>query len=614
MIYNEKLKHHFKLNNHQSRLGFCSTKAVPRLKELYIGLFRGFFMASQHSPFAKSVTPVIYYEYSPKRHSVRMRSHQHHSKWFTAAISVCGLSLAWWLSQSNASYDEQKIEYQVLGFDSARVAAAAAAPSAVFPTLSDVFFNRMSADISDWLKQAEAASVSATADALATAEPAQSPMPAPQSPQASAPASKDSEARRALQASVSAPAEVADELPEALKIPATTTAEPAPVEAAMITTVAKDKDGWQVLTVEKGDTLSNLFSRYEIRRADLYRLLKLKKHKKTLIRLHPGQEIQVKTNAEGHLLALKRKLNYQEDLLIEAADNDLGFAAKLLERPLNTRVVSKAGVIQHSLFADARNAGISSKKILELTRVFNWDIDFSQDLHKGDHFSLVYESIYSDGEYVKDGALLAAEFVNQGARYQAIRYTDPSGHTAYYTPSGHSLQKAFIRNPVKAGHVTSKFNLSRRHPILNKIRAHKGVDYGAPTGTPIYATGKGKVIFAGRKNGYGNTVILQHWDDYTTLYAHMSGFAKDLKVGQKVKQEQIIGYVGQTGLATGPHLHYEFRIKGAHKNPLTVKLPQAIPIEPEYKKDFLAHSEVLMAKLEQATQVALGKNNAANSM
>jgi len=543
-------------------------------------------MALQRTSFSKSATPIIYYEHSLKQHFFKRHSSQHHSKWFTASISVIGLSLAWWLSQSNASYEEQIPEYQVLGFD----ASSLASPVASFPTLSDVFFNRMGAEISDWIKQANV--LSAQQNQIDTLT--------------------NLEASHALQAdtNTSAPATAAlkalSEETQKIEKPSANAAKTVHSMTVPAETITTDpKTDWQTLTVEKGDTLSNLFSRHEIRRADLYRLLKLKTYKKPLTRLRPGQEILVKTNTEGHLLALKSKLNYQEDLLIETANNDIGFAAKVLQRPIVKRLVSKAAVIEHSLFADARNAGLSSKKILDLTRVFNWDIDFSQDLRKGDHFSVVYEAMYYDDEQVKEGTIVAAEFVNQGISHQAVRYTDPSGHTAYYTPDGHSLQKAFIRNPLKIGRVTSKFNLARRHPILNKIRAHKGVDYGAPTGTPIYATGKGKVIFAGRKNGYGNIVILEHWDKYTTLYAHLSGFAKGLKVGKKVNQEQEIGYVGQTGLATGPHLHYEFRINGEHKDPLTVKLPKAIPIEAKYKQDFLAKTKTLIAKLDQATQVAL---------
>ncbi len=576
MAYDKNIKYHFKLDKDSRRLVFCTTQKNQGLK----GLFRGFFMASQHSSPSKSVTPVVYYEYSLKDHSLHAHhSHRHHSKWFIAGVAVVGLSLAWWLSQSNASYDERKVEYQALGFD----AAAVVSPAATFPTLSDVFFNRMSAEITGWIQHAnQIASASVTAvQAL--------PVPS-----------------KNLQ-------ELSKKPPQALKIePLSATAvAPAAQPSANITTAEnkqdKDKESWLTLTVEKGDTLSNLFSRHEIRRADLYRLLQLTEHKKTLTRLRPGQEIFVQTNSQGQLLTLKKTIDYQTELLIKTADDETGFNAEILQRPVNRHLVSKAGLIEHSLFADARNAGVSSKKILELTRVFNWDIDFSQDLRKGDRFSLVYESLYSDGEHVKDDSILAAEFVNQGHVYQAVRYTDPDGHSAYYTPDGHSLQKAFIRNPLKVGQVTSKFNLQRRHPILNKIRAHKGVDYGAPTGTPIYATGQGRVAFAGYKNGYGNVVILEHWDDYTTLYAHMSGFAKNLKVGQKIVQEQEIGYVGQTGLATGPHLHYEFRINDEHQDPLTVKLPRAVPVAAEYKDDFLAKTQLLMAKLEQATQVALAE-------
>ncbi len=570
MTYNNEARHYFKLKNGIIKSCPHTISYTQGLK----GLFRGFFMGhkARRSSFS---TPVIYYDHSAQHQALKLvHPHQHHSRWFTAGISIVGLSLAWWLSQSNASYDDTKVpEYRISGFD----ASSAVVPAIIQSTMS-------SSDSHERLQQKNEP---AQQDLL---DSATSPQVLASSPVLTTPIVQPLKA-----SAVSIPV-----------VDSSTT--PVSIPSAISQSSPEISTTWQVLTVQKGDTLSKLFSRHNIRRADLYRLLKLKAHKRTLTRLRPGQNIQVKVTPEGDLLGFQTKLNYRQDLLIEVAENDIGFSAQIQERELETRILSKAGDIQHSLFVDAREAGISSKKIKEMMKIFNWDIDFSQDLHKGDTFSLVYESLYCDGEHVKDEAILAAEFVNRGLSYQIVRYTDPSGYTAYYDPDGHSLQKAFIRNPVKIGQITSGFSLKRHHPVLNKIRAHKGVDYGAPAGTAIYAAGNGKVAFVGRKNGYGNTVILEHGDKYSTLYAHMSGFAKDLSLGQKVKQEQVIGYVGQTGLASGPHLHYEFRIDGEHKNPLTVKLPKATPIAAEYKQDFLAKTQVLMTALRaSATQVALVK-------
>ncbi len=539
---------------------------------------------------AHRLTPVIYYEYSTKSHALKpVYTHSQHPKWFIVALSVAGLSCAWWLSQSNTSYHAPPPTYQMLDSDSGEGSSPVARQ---FTTLSDVFFQRTQAEIHVWLTQAEHSTPQL--EVLAFTLPTKLLFSSEQSAQAHLP-----------QALIIAPQTTAPL--------ATSDAQALPITGEALaddTNALEERDGWKVLVVQQGDTLSSLFNRYAINRDDLYRLLALKNYKQDLTRLYPYEEILIKISEQGDLLALKLDLNREQELLVEVAPGksaeDKQFAVQEITHELEKTLVARAGLIESSLFADGKNAGISGRKILEMTHIFNWDIDFSQNLQDGDSFSLVYEEFYHEGERVKEGPILAAEFVNQGHYYQALRYTNPSGNTAYYTPDGHSLQRAFIRNPVKVGQITSKFSLSRYHPLLHKFRAHKGVDYGAPVGTPVYAVGEGKVVFAGQKNGYGNVIILQHWDTYSSLYAHLSAFAKGLKVGQTARQEQAIGYVGQTGLATAPHLHYEFRINDEHQDPLTVKLPQTIPIDPHYKQDFLKKAKVLMAKLKESNgQIAL---------
>jgi len=272
--------------------------------------------------------------------------------------------------------------------------------------------------------------------------------------------------------------------------------------------------------------------------------------------------------------------------------------AKLEERPLEKRIAFRHGIIQNSFFMAGKQARLDDGLIMALAEVFAYDIDFAQDIRPNDQFKVLFEEYFVDNTKISNGPIIAAEFIARGKQHRAIRYTDEQGRTSYYNPTGKSLQKAFIRTPVQHTRISSHFNLQRCHPVLHQIRAHRGVDYAAPTGTPVKAAGQGKVIFIGQKGGYGNTVILKHGSQYSTLYGHLNGFAKNLKQGQRVSQGQIIGFVGSTGLASGPHLHFEFRINGVHHNPLTVKLPQAEGIAEKIKPHFLAHASNLIKLME----------------
>lgn len=356
-------------------------------------------------------------------------------------------------------------------------------------------------------------------------------------------------------------------------------------------------------TISRGDTLERLFRKHGISLGDLARIAGLPDAGRHLRMLRPGDTLEIRHD-DGRLMSLYRELSLTEALLVSRAEE--GFRAEMLERPIEIRRRQAYGRIDSSLFESAASAGLPDKLIMNLAGIFAWDIDFVLDIRRSDDYFLLYEEIWQDGRFVTTGEIVAAEFNNNGRTYQAIRFVDPDGNSDYFTPDGRSVRKAFVRAPVDFTRISSSFNPRRRHPILNTIRAHKGVDYAAPQGTPVKAAGDGKVIFRGRKGGYGNTVILQHGGNITTLYAHLSGFAKNAGNGTRVRQGQTIGFVGSTGLATAAHLHYEYRINGVHRNPRTVSLPQADPIRDEYRGAFLAAAEPLLEELNRykRTQIA----------
>jgi len=349
------------------------------------------------------------------------------------------------------------------------------------------------------------------------------------------------------------------------------------------------------IVVRRNDTLDAIFRQLELSLADLATLRNLPDVRKSLDRLRPGDVIQL-THLDGELKSLTRRISETATLSVTRADS--GFAADIVETPLDVQPASMAGIINSSLFGAVNGAGGSDALAVTLAEVFRYDIDFVNEVQPGDSFAVTYEQKWRDGEFVRDGDIMAAEFVNRGRTYRAVRYMMPDGSAEYFTPEGKSVRKAFLRFPVAFGRVSSGFNLARRHPVLKTVRAHRGVDFAAPTGTPIKAAGNGRVHFRGVSGGYGNTVILAHSGGVTTLYAHMSRFAKGLTAGSRVRQGDVIGYVGTTGLSTGPHLHYEYRVNGVHRNPATIPMPQAEEIPASLREDFLAHSAPLLAELD----------------
>lgn len=367
---------------------------------------------------------------------------------------------------------------------------------------------------------------------------------------------------------------------------------------------APEQPPWTEFKVRRGDSLSAIFSRMEMH-SQLAPILALGPVVDPLRRLRPGETLRIRKTEAG-LQGLEYDPDETRRLRIWR-EGEEGYRAELVERPLERRIQRATAVIHSSLFQAGLDAGLSENLIMGLAEIFGWDIDFALDIRRGDRFTLIYEGLYRDGERLRDGRILAAEFVNQGRAFQAVLYTDPTGKTDYYSPDGRSMRKAFLRAPVDFRRISSRFTTERYHPVLGVKRPHRGVDYAAAVGTPIKAAGDGKVVFRGTKGGYGKTVIIQHGATYSTLYAHMSRFARGVGVGTRVRQGQIIGYVGQTGLATGPHLHYEFRVNGVHRNPLTVKLPTAEPLDPAYMADFQAVAQPLLAQLEvyKRTMLAL---------
>jgi len=351
-----------------------------------------------------------------------------------------------------------------------------------------------------------------------------------------------------------------------------------------------------VLNINSGDTMEKLFRQNNLSLGHLMSIAELDEARTRFRRIKPGDVFEV-THDNGQIISLYSELDLTTALQIDKQET--GFAAKIVERPIEIRKRMAHGVIDTSLFESAATAGLSDKVIMNIAGIFAWDVDFVLDIRRGDDYYVQFEEIWQDGEYVSDGEIIAAEFNNNGRTIQAIRFIDDNEHSEYFTPSGNSVRKAFIRAPVDFTRISSNFNPNRKHPILNKIRAHRGVDYAAPRGTPIKASGDGKVIFRGTRSGYGKTVILQHGGNITTLYAHMSSYVLKVRVGRRVRQGQTIGFVGRTGLATANHLHYEYRLNGVHRNPRTVNLPDAEPIDEQYREKFMAVAKPILKELEQ---------------
>ena len=356
---------------------------------------------------------------------------------------------------------------------------------------------------------------------------------------------------------------------------------------------------WQSVVVKPGDSLALIFSRLGLGSNSLFQIMSLGKETSILKTLVPGDKLEFHI-VDNELIALKYEMELTKILKIFKKDKK--FVTENIKIELDSIVKNAHAIIIDSLFLSGQKAGLSDNLIMQLVAIFGWDIDFALDIRKGDKFTILYEEQYKDGVKVAEGPILAAEFINQTKTLRAVRYSENNKRNDYYAVNGDAMRKAFLRTPVDFfSRISSKFSFGRKHPVLNKIRAHKGVDYAAPIGTPVRATGDGIVAFAGRNGGFGKTIKLKHAGTYSTVYAHLHRTAKNIRKGKKVKQGQIIGYVGQSGLATGPHLHYEFQVHGVHRNPLTVKLPKVKAIAeknlPEFKKTIVP----ILAELDRIT-------------
>jgi murein DD-endopeptidase MepM/ murein hydrolase activator NlpD len=354
---------------------------------------------------------------------------------------------------------------------------------------------------------------------------------------------------------------------------------------------------WLTIDIQTGDTLTKLFKRHGLDPA-IAASLSRTDDARALNHLATGPRLRIRPGDDGMLEALEYDLDQTRVLSIVRTEGD-DYRIETVERQVEIRHVEVAGTIESSLFQAGNDAGLSDQLIYRLASIFKYDIDFSRDLQPGDSFSVIYEEKHVDGEKIGTGPVLAANFTISGKDHRAIRHVDKDGSDLYYTPEGESLRTPFLRSPVQFTRISSYFSKRRYHPVLKKWRAHTGVDYAARPGTPVVATADGVVEYVGRKGGYGKTVILTHGEQYSTLYAHLSGYGKSMAGGKRVRQGQIIGYVGSTGLATGPHLHYEFRVGGSHRDPLAVDLPRSLPIDSDERKSFVADARQWSARLDR---------------
>ncbi len=355
---------------------------------------------------------------------------------------------------------------------------------------------------------------------------------------------------------------------------------------------------WQTAKVKSGDSLAKILKRFGYSAQTTHNVSRAKgKFTSRLKNLSVGDTLRIGKNAQGQLAALDMEVSKTETLLVRLVDGN--YQSHKQTKTVEIREASAHGVIASSFWHAGIKSGLSDGLIINLANLFDWDIDFALDIRRGDSFHVIYENKYIEGEFIGTGKILAAEFINQDEPFQAIRYTDGE----YYTPEGKSIRKAFLRNPVNFKYISSNFNPKRFHPILKRIKPHRGIDYRAKTGTPVVASGNGKVIKSGYDKYNGHHVFLQHGNGIETKYIHFSKRA--VKKGQRVKQNQVIGYVGSTGMSQAPHLHYEFLVNGVHRNPRTVRLPDAEPISEQYRNDFLQLAQLRLDELGDSRQALL---------
>jgi murein DD-endopeptidase MepM/ murein hydrolase activator NlpD len=353
------------------------------------------------------------------------------------------------------------------------------------------------------------------------------------------------------------------------------------------------------VTVKSGDTLSAIFSRQGFSAQDVFRVMQNKTAADQLKNIRPGKQLIFVRDDQKQLKQIKYVIAVNQTLIVDREGDK--FYGQINTRPIEIRQAFASGVITNSLFNAGKQAGLSDTLIIKLANIFGWDIDFVLDVRANDSFAMVYQQRYLDGEFIGDGEILAAQFVNQGQVFKAVRYKDNKNNENFYSPNGDSMRKAFLRTPVNFLYISSSFKPRRFHPILKRWKAHRGIDYRAPTGTPVYASGDGKVIASSYNKYNGKYIFIQHGNNIVTKYLHLSRRA--VSRGKRVKQGQVIGYVGSTGMSEAPHLHYEFLVNGVHRNPRTVTLPKAQPIASSQRQDFKQKTRQLLANLDARTRL-----------
>ncbi|SFD11066.1 Opacity-associated protein A LysM-like domain-containing protein [Pseudoalteromonas denitrificans DSM 6059] len=354
--------------------------------------------------------------------------------------------------------------------------------------------------------------------------------------------------------------------------------------------------------VKKGDNLAKIFKRAGFSAKTLHKLINSDKNTKQLIEIHPGDTLSFAKNKKGELSHLKYILNKTDTLFVSLTD-DGQYQSDIQSKTIETRTKSSTGQITSNFWNAGIEAGLNDKQIMNFADIFGWDIDFANDIRKNDLFTVIYETLHIEGEYIGTGKILAAEFINQGEQFNAILHTDGN----FYTAQGRSMKKAFLRAPVNFKYISSSFNPRRKHPVTGRVKAHRGIDYAARTGTPVVSSGNGKVIKAGFSRFNGNYVFIQHGSKYVTKYLHLH--KRKVKRGQKVKQGQLVGTVGATGQVTGAHLHYEFLVNGVHRNPRTVKLPKSQSLPKSELAKFKPIANDYLAKLNRNKELQLSMVN-----
>lgn len=353
---------------------------------------------------------------------------------------------------------------------------------------------------------------------------------------------------------------------------------------------------YQIHEVKNGENLSIIFEDYKVPLNTAYRIFRLDE-KKLLSKIRPGDKMRF-TYLDENIISIEIGKNPINSLLINLND---GISISEINKEVELIQSFKSGIIKTSFYEAALESDIPDSVIMDFAYIFGWDVDFVFDIREGDSFYLIYETPYSDGEKIKNGDIVAAKFINNGKIYKANRFYTSSNKKEFFDDEGNNLQKAFLRAPLDFAYISSHFNPNRMHPVLHTIRAHNGTDYAAKRGSPVRTTGNGTIKYVGRRNGCGNEIVIQHTNDYSTRYCHLDKFQSGIKKGKKVLQGETIGYVGSTGLATGPHLHYEFKIGNKHIDPVKLKLPSAEPISNNLKSDFdtlVNNNKLMLSKLK----------------